>query len=150
MMQRITRRHNTKPTFSMSASRIAIRRIAALSGPRAQASLLGARPFTSLGETLTSKVSLLFFSLAAPAGYRLHCTHMSHSFLLNSQERAEEARYIRLREKAAMEARKEAAKGDKDLEDAMHDAAGIIAATHDKLSHEALLNIAKWKLGRIS
>jgi hypothetical protein len=49
-----------------------------------------------------------------------------------------------------MEARKEAAKGDKDLEDAMHDAAGIIAATHDKLSHEALLNIAKWKLGRIS
>mmetsp|Transcript_15720 Transcript_15720/g.28427 ORF Transcript_15720/g.28427 Transcript_15720/m.28427 type:complete len:105 (-) Transcript_15720:101-415(-) len=104
----------------MSASRIAIRRIAALSGPRAQASLLGARPFTSLGETLTSK------------------------------ERAEEARYIRLREKAAMEARKEAAKGDKDLEDAMHDAAGIIAATHDKLSHEALLNLAKWKLGRIS
>ena len=66
------------------------------------------------------------------------------------QERAEEARYIRLREKAAMEARKEAAKGDKDLEDAMHDAAGIIAATHDKISQEGLLNLAKWKLGRLS
>lgn len=49
-----------------------------------------------------------------------------------------------------MEARKEAAKGDKDLEDAMHEAAGIIAATHDKLSHESLLNLAKWKLGRFS
>lgn len=48
-----------------------------------------------------------------------------------------------------MEMRKEAAKGDKDLEDAMHDAAGIIDATHDKISHEGLLNLAKWKLGRL-
>lgn len=47
----------------MSTSRIAIRRIAALSGPRAQASLLGARPFTSLGETLTIKVSAWHYEL---------------------------------------------------------------------------------------
>lgn len=49
-----------------------------------------------------------------------------------------------------MEARIEAAKGDKELEDAMHDCAGIIAATHDKISQDGLLNLAKWKLGRLS
>lgn len=53
---------NKATSITMSASRIAIRRIAALSGPRAQASLLGARPFTSLGETLTSKVSFFIFA----------------------------------------------------------------------------------------
>jgi hypothetical protein len=40
---------------TMSASRIAIRRIAAVTVPRISASA-GARPFTSLGETLTQKV----------------------------------------------------------------------------------------------
>jgi hypothetical protein len=54
-----------------------------------------------------------------------------------------------MREKAAMEARIEAARGDKQLEDAMHDVAGIIDATHDKISQECLLNLAKWKLGRV-
>lgn len=48
-----------------------------------------------------------------------------------------------------MEARKEAARGDKQLEEAMHDIAGIIDATHDKISQEGLVNLAKWKLGRI-
>lgn len=71
------------------------------------------------------------------------------SFFTTLQERAEENRYIRMREKAAMEARIEAARGDKQLEDALHDAAGIIDATHDKISQEGLLNLAKWKLGRV-
>jgi hypothetical protein len=74
------------------------------------------------------------------------CPRSSIHFL---QERAEENRYIRLREKAAMEARKEAARGDKQLEEAMHDIAGIIDATHDKISQEGLVNLAKWKLGRL-
>jgi hypothetical protein len=39
----------------MSASRIAIRRITAVSAPRISPTLV-ARPFTSLGETLTRKV----------------------------------------------------------------------------------------------
>lgn len=43
----------TKQKVTMSASRIALRRISALSVPR---TTLGARPFTSLGETLTQKV----------------------------------------------------------------------------------------------
>jgi hypothetical protein len=147
--QEAARQATITTNVTMSASRIAIRRITAVSAPRISPTLV-ARPFTSLGETLTRKVlpvlRLYYASFGSCVWVFSPCPRSSIHFL---QERAEENRYIRLREKAAMEARKEAARGDKQLEEAMHDIAGIIDATHDKISQEGLVNLAKWKLGRL-